>query len=228
VTLLDEPVGLRREREDLVAYGRRLAPDGLAIGTAGNLSCRAGDVVAITPRGVGYDVMAPQHICLVTLDGGQIDAPLGPSSELPMHLAVYRRCDAAAVVHTHSPFATTLGTVIDELPPIHYLISLLGGPVRVAPYATPGSDELADHMATALEGRSAVLLGNHGTITTGDSLEQAYSRALLLEWLCGLYLRARLFGEPRLLDVEEIDKVGRQLEHYLQNPAEAAPGPGPT
>src|SRR5205807_10524387 len=98
VTLLDEPVGLRREREDLVAYGRRLAPDGLAIGTAGNLSCRAGDVVAITPRGVGYDVMAPQHICLVTLDGGQIDAPLGPSSELPMHLAVYRRCDAAAVV----------------------------------------------------------------------------------------------------------------------------------
>jgi L-fuculose-phosphate aldolase len=73
-------------------------------------------------------------------------------------------------------------------------------------------------MATALEGRSAVLLGNHGTITTGDSLEQAYSRALLLEWLCGLYYRARLFGEPRLLDPEEIDKVGRQLEHYLQDP----------
>ena len=82
----------------------------------------------------------------------------------------------------------------------------------------PGSDELADHMATALEGRSAVLLGNHGTITTGDNLEQAYSRALLLEWLCGLYYRARLLGEPRLLDLEEIDKVGRQLEHYLQDP----------
>lgn len=214
-----EPGRLQREREDLVAYGRRLASDGLAIGTAGNLSCRSGDVVAITPRGVGYDVMAPEHVCLVTLDGDPIDAPLGPSSELPMHLSVYRRCDAGAVVHTHSAFATTLGTVIDELPPIHYLISLLGGPVRVAPYATPGSTELADHMAKALEGRSAVLLGNHGTITTGDSLDQAYSRALLLEWLCGLYYRARLFGEPRLLDVEEIDKVARQLEHYLQDPS---------
>jgi L-fuculose-phosphate aldolase len=218
VTLPAAPGSLQRAREDLVAYGRRLAPDGLAIGTAGNLSCRAGDVVAITPRGVGYEVIEPQHICLVSLDGDWIDAPLGPSSELPMHLAVYRHCDAAAVVHTHSAFATALGTVIDQLPPIHYLISLLGGPVRVAPYATPGSPELAKYMATALEGRSAVLLGNHGTITTGDSLEQAYSRALLLEWLCGLYYRARLFGEPRLLDPEEIDKVGRQLEHYLQDP----------
>jgi L-fuculose-phosphate aldolase len=213
------PGRLQREREDLVTYGRRLAPDGLAIGTAGNLSCRSGDIVAITPRGVGYDVMAPEHVCLVSLDGDPIDAPLGPSSELPMHLSVYRRRDAAAVVHTHSAFATTLGTVIDELPPIHYLISLLGGPVRVAPYATPGSTELADHMAKALEGRSAVLLGNHGTITTGESLGQAYSRALLLEWLCGLYYRARLFGEPRLLEVEEIDKVARQLEHYLQDPS---------
>ena len=218
MTLLAEPGGHQREREDLVAYGRRLASDGLAIGTAGNLSCRAGDVLAITPRGVAYDVMAPEHICLVTLDGDPIDAPLGPSSELPMPLSVYRRCEAAAVVHTHSALATTLGTVIDELPPIHYLISLLGGPVRVAPYATPGSAELADHTAKALEGRSAVLLGNHGTITIGDSLDQAYSRALLLEWLCGLYYRARLFGEPRLLDLGEIEKVGRQLEHYLQDP----------
>ncbi|HYR63884.1 MAG TPA: class II aldolase/adducin family protein, partial [Actinomycetota bacterium] len=112
-----------------------------------------------------------------------------------------------------------------ELPPVHYLISLLGGPVRVAPYATPGSAELAAHMAAALDGRSAVLLGNHGTITTGDTLEQAYSRALLLEWMCGVYYRARLLGEPRLLDLEEIAKVGRQLEHYLQDPP-AVPGGG--
>jgi L-fuculose-phosphate aldolase len=209
---------LQRCREDLVAYGRRLAPDGLAIGTAGNLSCRVGEVVAITPRGVGYDVMAPEHVCLVTLGGDPVESSLGPSSELPMHLAVYERTEACAVVHTHSEYATTLGTLLDELPPIHYLISLLGGPVRVAPYSTPGSVELADHMGKALEGRSAVLLANHGTITTGDTLDQAYSRALLLEWLCGLYYRARVLGEPRLLDLDEIAKVGRQLEHYLQDP----------
>ena len=212
------PLEFQREREDLIAYGRRMAPDRLATGTGGNLSCRVGDVVAITPRGVGYDVMEPEHICLVTLDGEPIDARLGPSSELPMHLSVYDRSDAAAVVHTHSEYATILGTLIDELPPIHYLISLLGGPVRVAPYATPGSADLADHMAKALQGRTAVLLGNHGTITTGETLDQAYSRALLLEWLCGLYYRARLFGEPRLLDDDEIDKVARQLQHYLQDP----------
>jgi L-fuculose-phosphate aldolase len=209
---------LQGEREDLVAYGRRMAADRLAIGTGGNLSCRVGDVVAITPRGVGYDVMEPDHICLVTMSGVPIDARLEPSSELPMHLSVYERTDAAAVVHAHSEYATTLGTLIDELPPIHYLISLLGGPVRVVPYATPGSAELADHMAKGLEGRTGVLLGNHGTITTGSTLDQAYSRAVLLEWLCGLYYRARLFGEPRLLDMVEIDKVARQLEHYLQDP----------
>ena len=216
---------LERERAELVAFGRRMGPDGLAIGTGGNLSCRVGDLVAITPRGVSYEATRLEHICIVGLDGEVVQATLGPSSELPMHLAVYARCDAGAVVHTHSPYATTLGTVIEELPPVHYLISLLGGPVRVAPYATPGSAELAAHMAAALDGRSAVLLGNHGTITTGDTLEQAYSRALLLEWMCGVYYRARLLGEPRLLDLEEIAKVGRQLEHYLQDPP-AVPGGG--
>ena len=206
------------QKEALVAYGRRMAADGLALGTGGNLSCRVGGLVAITPRGVGYDVMEPEHICIVGLDGTEVDAPLGPSSELPMHLAVYRVTEAAAVVHTHSDYATALGTLVDELPPIHYLIALLGGPVRVAPYATPGSVELAGHMARALEGRSAVLLGNHGAITIGDTLDQAYSRALLLEWLSGLYYRARLAGEPRLLDAAEIARVGELLSHYLQDP----------
>jgi len=206
------------ERLAVCEYARRMTVDGLVVGTSGNVSVRAGDLIAVTPTGVAYAELRSEDIPLVALDGSIVDGKLLPTSELPMHLSVYRGGDAAAVVHTHSPFATTLGTLIDELPPIHYLISLLGGPVRVAPYATPGSPELAEHMARALEGRSAVLLGNHGTITTGDTLDQAYSRALLLEWLCSLYYRARLLGEPRLLDLEEIDRVGRQLEHYLQDP----------
>lgn len=206
-------------RRDLVAFGRRMAPDGLATLTAGNLSCRVGDLVAVTPRGVDYERTEPGHICIVDLDGRPVDAALGPSSELPMHLTVYRLTGAGAVVHTHSHFATAVGIVDDELPPIHYLLALLGGPVRVAPYATPGSEELAAHMGSALEGRSAVLLGNHGAISIGDTLEQAYRRAVLLEWLCGVYYRARLLGEPRLLAAEEIANVGRLLEHYLQEPA---------
>lgn len=217
---------LGAEREALAAYGRRMAPDGLAIATGGNLSCRRGELVAITPRGVPYEAVTAATVCVVDRSGAPVDAPLGPSSELPMHLAAYAATGAGAVVHTHSDYATILGTLIEELPPIHYLLSLLGGPVRVAPYATPGSPELAAHMARALEGRSAVLLGNHGAITVGDTLEVAYNRALLLEWTCGLYYRARLAGEPRLLDRAEIDKVAALLEHYLQDPAPGL-GPGP-
>ena len=205
-------------RQDLVRYARRLIPDGLAIGTGGNLSCRSGNLVAITPRGVSYEDLQPEHICLVNLDGSPVDLPLAASSELPMHLTAYHQGAARAVVHTHSPFATTLGTVIGELPAIHYLISLLGGTVRVAPYATPGSPDLARHMAYALTGRSAVLLGNHGALTIGDTLTVAYDRAVLLEWLCSLYYRARLLGEPKLLGPDEIHRVGRQMEHYLQRP----------
>lgn len=222
---MSEATALDDARRDLVSFGRRMGPDGLATLTSGNLSCRVGDLVAVTPRGVDYERTEPGHICIVDLDGRPVDAALGPSTELPMHLTVYRLTHAAAVVHTHSPLATALGTVVDELPPVHYLVALLGGPVRVAPYATPGSDELAEHMGAGLAGRSAVLLGNHGAITVGDTLEQAYGRAVLLEWLCGVYYRARLMGEPRLLADEEIAKVGRLLEHYLQEPPSGGPRP---
>ena len=92
--------------------------------------------------------------------------------------------------------------------------------MRVAPYATPGSPELADHMARALEDRSAVLLGNHGALAVGETLEAAYSRAVLLEWLSALYYRARLAGEPKLLDPDEIARVGELMKHYLQDPAD--------
>ena len=128
-----------------------------------------------------------------------------------MHLAVYHATDAAAIVHTHAPYATTLATVVDELPAIHYMIAELGGPVRVAPYATFGSDELAASVIDAFDGRSAVLLGSHGTLTIGDSLEQAYWRSVLLEWLATLYYRATQLGEPRLLPGDEIERVADRL-----------------
>ena len=140
-----------------------------------------------------------------------VEAEREPSSELPMHLAVYRATDAAAIVHTHAPYATALATVVDELPAIHYMIAELGGPVRVAPYATFGTGELASSVMDALRGRSAVILGSHGTLTFGDSLEHAYSRSVLLEWLATLYYRAALLGEPRLIPTEEIERVADRL-----------------
>jgi L-fuculose-phosphate aldolase len=211
------------QRCAVVEYGRRLGPDALAVGTSGNLSCRAGELLAITPRGVAYEVLTPESVAVVDLAGEPVDAPLAPSTELPVHLAAYAATGAGAVVHTHSPYATVLGTLVGELPAIHYLIALVGGPVPVAPYATPGSAELAGALASALAGRSAALLGNHGAITVGETLEEAYRRAVLLEWLSALYYRARLLGEPRLVDPAELDRVAALLEHYLQPPLTPPP-----
>jgi L-fuculose-phosphate aldolase len=202
------------ERRLVVQYAKRLRPDGLVVLTAGNISVRSGELVAITPGSFDYDRLTPERICVVHLDGAPAEARLLPSSELPMHLAVYHAApDACAVVHTHAPYASALSTVVDELPALHYLIAELGGPVRVAPYATFGSEELAESVSSALEGRTAALLANHGTIAFGETLEQAYSRTVLLEWLSALYVRSRLLGEPRLLAGEEIDRVARKLGH---------------
>lgn len=200
------------ERRLVVQYAKRLRPDGLVVLTAGNISARSGDLVAITPGSFDYDRLTPGRICVVHLDGTSAEVLLPPSSELPMHLAVYRAApEARAVVHTHAPYASALSTVVDELPALHYLIAQLGGPVRVAPYATFGSEELAESVANALEGRTAALLGNHGTIAYGETVEEAYSRTMLLEWLSALYLRSSLLGEPRLLAGEEIELVARKL-----------------
>ncbi len=202
---------LEAERALIVECARRLRPDGLVVGTAGNLSVRSGDLVAITPTSLDFDRLDPGLVCVVGVDGELVEAPREPSSELPMHLAVYRETGAAAIVHTHAPYSTALATVVDELPAIHYMIAELGGPVRVSGYATYGTDELAGTAIEALRGRNAVILGSHGTLTLGDSLEQAYERTVLLEWLAALYYRAALLGEPRLIPAEEIERVAGKL-----------------
>jgi L-fuculose-phosphate aldolase len=207
-------VQLAAEREAVVRLAQRLRPDGLVVGTAGNLSARAGDLVAITPSGVDYDRLEPELVCVVDLEGAVVEGELAPSTELPLHLAVHTRAPAGAVVHTHSPAATTVACVEDELPAIHYLIAQLGGPVRVAPYATFGTRALARSVAEGLAGRQAVLLASHGTITVGDTLDAAYANAVLLEWLAALYVRARALGPPRELGEAELAEVARRLEGY--------------
>src|SRR4029077_13703127 len=149
------------------------------------MSVRAGDAVAITPSGIGYAEMAPEDVCVVALDGTELDNSETPSSETPMHLAIYAATNATAVVHTHSAEVIALSAARDELPAIHYAITGLGGPVRVAPYVRFGSAGLAAAAVKALDGRSAVILRDHGAVTYGRDLAQAYDRALLLEWLGG-------------------------------------------
>jgi L-fuculose-phosphate aldolase len=198
---------LEAEREQVAVASRRLAGQGLVVGTSGNLSARAGDHVAITPTGARLRQLEAGEVTVVDLDGRVAWGELEPSSELDLHLGVYRRYDAGAVVHTHSPLATALSCVIAELPCVHYHMLMLGGSVRVAEYATFGTPELAEATLAALEGRTAALMANHGAIAYGADVDAAAELAELLEWACGVYWHASLLGTPRALDDAEREAV---------------------
>ena len=209
---------MAKERELIVEYGLRMLKDGLTVGTSGNLSVRVGENIAITPSGVDYEALRPEDICVITIDGQHVDGPDNPSSEVPMHTVVYQNTDALAVVHTHPVYATVLGTLVDEVPQIHYMLALLGGPVRVAPYAQFGTNELAKNCNEAMKDRYGVLLQNHGATTYGGTLEKAYSRSIYLEWLCRIYCEAKALGEPRLLTAAEFDAAAGPVSTYGPQP----------
>jgi L-fuculose-phosphate aldolase len=191
---------LPKLREDVAAACRRLAADGLVHATAGNVSVREDDRIAITPTGARLDELVAGDVAIVDRAGALVDGPLAPTSELELHLGIYSRFGAGAVVHTHAPFATALSCVLDEVPLVHYEMLMLGGPVRVAPYATFGTPELAGGCLDALEGRTAALMANHGAITWGVDLAGALTATEVLEWACAVYWRAAQIGTPRVMD----------------------------
>jgi len=193
---------LDEQRGAIAAACRRLAADGLVIGTAGNVSTRVDDLVAITATGAAFETMTAEQVSVVDLTGRVVLGELAPTSELELHLGIYRDFAAGSVVHTHAPMATAVGCVVDVLPCVHYQMLLLGGEVRVAPYATFGTPELAANVHAALQGRTAALMANHGAVTYGGDLDKAIELALLLEWACTVYWRAAALGAPRALDTE--------------------------
>ena len=169
---------------------------GLVVGTAGNVSARTGDAVAITPSGLDYGALTPDLVGVHDLGGAALDATLAPSSELPLHLAVYAGTGAGAIVHTHSPAATAVSTLVTELPAVHYYLAMFGSGVRVAPYALYGTDELAANAVAALAGSRGALLANHGAVTVAATVSAALELAVVLEWMCDVWLRASGAGRP--------------------------------
>jgi L-fuculose-phosphate aldolase len=207
-------------RAAVVTTCQELSRSGLVVGTAGNVSVREGDLVAVSPSGLRYADLNPALVGVHALDGSPVEAPLAPSSELPLHLAIYAaRPEAGAVVHTHSLAATALSTLVDEVPAVHYYVAMFGGPtVPVAPYATYGTDELAGNVAQALRDRTGCLMGNHGAVTIGPNLRAAQEKSAYLEWLCEVYLRASAAGAPRVLPAAEIATVIAKMAGYGQTP----------
>ena len=203
---------LQAIRAAIAEAGRELERAGLVQGTSGNLSVRdpASGTIAITPSAVPYRCIQPADVLLVGAAGIEEGAHR-PSSELDMHLAVYRaRPDVGAVVHTHSPWATTWATLGREIPAVHYAIAPLGNCIRVAPYATYGTAELAEGAVRALGGDNGVLLASHGALTLGGDLGAAVEHAVTIEFLAEVYWKAVQVGEPVILPPHELDRVRAQ------------------
>lgn len=199
--------------DDVAAAARRLAAEGLLVGTAGNVSVRIGERVLITRSSVVLADCDGTDVVEVGLDRGLVSGEDTPSSELDLHLGIYADTGAAAIVHTHAPYSTAVACVLPELPVLHYQQLLLGGAIRVAPYATFGSADLAAHVREALVDRQAALMANHGSVAVGSTLEKAVENALLLEWLAALHHRASTLGTPRpLTDDEQTAVITAVLE----------------
>jgi L-fuculose-phosphate aldolase len=207
-------------RAAVVELCRGLVDAGLVVGTAGNVSVRVGDLLAVSPSGVDYATLTPDQVGLHALDGSPHDAPLRPTSELALHVLAHNRpgaADGEVVLHTHAPASTALSTVVDEVPATHYYAAFFGGAVRVAPYATFGTDALARHVLAALDGRTAALMANHGAVLVASAVAGALDRARYLEYVCDVALRALSTGlEPRVLPPEELARVADALGGYGQ------------
>ncbi len=211
---------LREIKQAIVLCGRQMIERRLVAGTWGNISVRndAGDRIVITPSGLPYDNLSPTDIVTVN-SAGEILEGSRPSSELPLHLAIYAaRTDVRAIVHTHSIYATACAVAGISIPPcLEELVQVVGGGVEVAEYALPGTVELAQNAVTALGDRTAVLLSNHGAVACGPSLNEALLIAELIEKAAQIHSIAGQLGGARRLKEEDIQLMRRfYVEKYRQ------------
>jgi L-fuculose-phosphate aldolase len=215
---------LKKERELLVAYGKKLISHRLTTGTGGNLSIfnRDEGLLAITPTGLDYLDTRPEDIVVLQVGGEIVEGKREPSSELPMHRIFYQqRKDINALVHVHSRYATTLSCLNWDLPAVHYLVAFAGNEVKCAPYATFGSEELARSAFEAMKDRKAVLLANHGLLAGGKDLPFTFALAEVIEFCAEIYYRSKCIGEPVIISAREIEAVAEKLKWYARH---AQPG----
>lgn len=211
---------MRAEREALVDYGKKLSLAGLCPGTSGNLSVYDPDsgLMAITPSGLNYFEICPEDIVITDLSGNIADGGRRPSSELNLHAAFYRaKPEARSVVHTHSVFCTTLGILGEPIRAVHFMIGAANSrEIPLAPYVTFGTEALAEVAVRFCGGSKAVLLANHGLVTYGGSLADAFELAVTLEYVAQLQYRARCAGSPNVLDDEQVDAAIERFRSYGQ------------
>lgn len=190
---------LKELRQSVLEYARQMAADGFAYASQGNISAldRQSGHIAITPSAIPYHRMQWEDVCVIDAHGQVVAGQWRPTSEMPMHAIFYReRPDVGAVVHSHAPHASVFAVIHQPIPIILAEAALcLTGPVPVAPYCRPGSEALARTALETMDGGAAVLLGNHGLLTVGANLEQAYAATIAAEISARLTILARSMGE---------------------------------
>ena len=210
---------LEKERKQVIEYSLKLLSEGLTNGTAGNVSIfnREEGLVAISPTGVNYSELTPEMISIVDLEGKLIEG-LKPSSELEMHMILYRnREDVNAVIHTHPVYTTVLACLRQDLPAIDYMIAVTGATkVRCAEYASYGTKELAENAYKAMGNSLAVILANHGLTTAGKDIANAFNITVQVEYISNLYIKARNIGEPIILPDNEMNSMLERFKTYGQ------------
>lgn len=205
-------------RGQIIQACLQLEVTGLNRGTSGNISCREGNHFLITPSGMPTAQIHPAHIVTMNFDGKVIGTGK-PSSEWHFHSDLLKhRPELNAIVHTHSPNATALACLREDLPAFHYMIAIAGGDtIRCAPYALFGTEALSRYALEAMKDRKACLLANHGLIAAGRDLDEAMAVAIEIESLCQQYLLARQNGQPALLSSEEMQAVIERFRNYGRN-----------
>ena len=202
-------------REAMVEAMRRMLDLGLSQGTSGNISVRSGDGFLVTPSGIPAEQLDPDDLVRMDFEGGY-DHPLAPSSEWRFHRDILAaRPEFGAVVHAHPPYATGFAICGREIPAVHYMIAMAGGPtIRCAGYAPYGTQRLSDLALEALQERSACLLANHGMIAAGPDLPKAMWLATEVETLCRQYAIALQVGKPIILSNDEVAKTVERFKSY--------------
>lgn len=208
-------------REEVLAVGRELIRSGLVAGTWGNISAWDTERNAfwITPSGMDYLALEAEDLVLIDDEGKVIEGGRKPSSEYLLHLAIYRnRSNIKGIVHTHSVYATAHAVARVAIPGIvEDFVQIVGGPVDTAPYALPGTAELAKGASKALAAKNAVLLANHGLVGVGRTLAEALKVCQIVEKCAQVHVMSRLLGTPVVISDEDIRLMRTAyLEHYGQ------------
>lgn len=191
---------LTQLKQEVLRIAKKAYEEKLMAGTSGNMSVLSRDRkwMVITPSSYDYSIMEEKDIVVADLDGNVVEGCHKPSSEWKMHAEIYKHLPhAGAVVHTHSPYATSFAVTHQEIPVILIeMIPFLKGKLEVSPYAAQGSAQVGLNAVPILERKNACLMANHGVVTIGETLDQAYINSVYAEDTAKIYHMAKLNGQP--------------------------------